>query len=80
LPGRTHYLHLQDAGSSQWRNYLAFRDLLRTDQVKRDEYAALKMDLARRFPSDRRSYLAGKSAFIEPALSCRLRERVDRVE
>jgi len=67
--GRTHYLHLHDAGSDQWRRYLAFRDKLRTDQRTRDDYAALKRDLAERFPSDRRSYLAGKAAFIRETLA-----------
>lgn len=66
---RTHYLHVQDAGSDQWRNYLAFRDALRSDPAKRDAYAALKRDLARRFPLDRRSYLAGKAAFIQETLA-----------
>jgi len=67
--GRTHYLHLQDAGSDQWRSYLAFRDALRKDHVRRDAYAALKKDLARRFPADRQSYLAGKAAFIRETLA-----------
>jgi GrpB-like predicted nucleotidyltransferase (UPF0157 family) len=66
---RSHYLHVQEAGSTQWRRYLAFRDMLRNDPVKRDDYAALKQDLARRFPTDRRAYLAGKAAFIADALS-----------
>lgn len=69
--GRTHYLHVHDAGSDEWRNYLAFRDELRRDRARRDEYAALKKDLARRFPSDRRSYLAGKAAFIQETLAGR---------
>ena len=66
---RTHYLHLQEAGSTQWRHYLAFRDMLRNDPVKRDEYAALKRDLALRFPNVRRSYLVGKATFIREALA-----------
>src|SRR2546428_7418941 len=65
--GRTHYLHLQDAGSDQWRSYLAFRDALRKDHVRRGAYAALKKDLARRFPAHRPSDLAGKAPFNSEA-------------
>src|SRR2546425_7339563 len=62
--GRTHYLHLHEAGSDQWRSYLAFRDTLRRGHGRRGAHAALQKDLARRFPSDRRSYLAAKATFI----------------
>ncbi|TME93744.1 MAG: GrpB family protein [Chloroflexi bacterium] len=60
---------MHEVGSAQWRSYLAFRDALRKDHVRRDAYAALKKDLARRFPSDRRSYLAAKATFIRETLA-----------
>ncbi len=66
---RTHYLHLVQVGSDQWHRYLAFRDALRGDPGRREEYAKLKRTLAMRVGNDREAYLAGKAAFIETAVS-----------
>lgn len=61
---RTHFLHLVVADTGQWDRWLRFRDALRADEATRDAYAALKKDLAARFPLDRPSYLNGKAEFI----------------
>jgi len=62
---RTHYLHITELNSSEWRNSLAFRDYLRMhpDEVKR--YEELKQKLAEQYPNDRGSYSAGKKAYFE---------------
>lgn len=65
---RTHYLHLVGFDSVQWRNYIRFREALRADENLREAYAALKLELARRYPDDRLSYLEGKGDFIEGVL------------
>jgi GrpB-like predicted nucleotidyltransferase (UPF0157 family) len=44
---------------------LRFRDSLRADAKLRDAYAALKRELAARYPTDRPRYTAEKTAFIE---------------
>lgn len=61
---RAYHLHLVSEGGPVWREQLAFRDALRRDPALRDAYAALKLDLARRFPRDRESYIDGKGAFV----------------
>jgi GrpB-like predicted nucleotidyltransferase (UPF0157 family) len=66
---RTLYLHLVGAGSDLWRRYLAFRDALRGDPIRRDRYSALKKDLASRFPLDRSAYQSGKQQFIEETIA-----------
>jgi GrpB-like predicted nucleotidyltransferase (UPF0157 family) len=66
---RTHYLHLVAADSDQWIRYLAFRDALRRDSTRRDQYEALKKRLATRFPLDRVSYTRAKNEFIEETLA-----------
>lgn len=66
---RTHLLHLVEASDGQWERWLAFRDALRGDPVLRAAYAALKADLAKRFPDDRASYAAGKRRFIDEAVA-----------
>jgi GrpB-like predicted nucleotidyltransferase (UPF0157 family) len=65
---RVVHLHLVCRDDDQWRNYLAFRDLLRGDPEIRAGYARLKRELAARFPNDRRNYTAGKEAFVRSAL------------
>lgn len=58
-------LHVVAHDGRRWREWVGFRDRLRADEQARDEYAALKADLARRFPDDRQAYIAAKSAFVE---------------
>ena len=61
---RAYHLHLAEREGSFWQDQLVFRDALRANPELRDEYAALKMDLARRFPRERETYTEGKSAFV----------------
>ena len=51
--------------SSQWDDYVVFRDVLRADAALREEYAALKAQLRDRFAADRKAYTSGKHEFIE---------------
>jgi GrpB-like predicted nucleotidyltransferase (UPF0157 family) len=62
------HLHVVEWGSTQWRNYLRFRDLLRQSPEIRQSYAQLKRDLASTWPGDRESYTAGKADFIRQVL------------
>jgi GrpB-like predicted nucleotidyltransferase (UPF0157 family) len=60
---RLHHVHLTDDPALLER-HLAFRDALRADTALRDEYAALKRDLAVRFRADREGYSEAKTAFV----------------
>ncbi|MFN3810908.1 MAG: GrpB family protein [Roseateles asaccharophilus] len=66
---RTHHLHLVPYGSELWLDRLAFRDALRKNQALADEYASLKLRLARQFPDDREAYTQGKTPFVHRVLS-----------
>jgi GrpB-like predicted nucleotidyltransferase (UPF0157 family) len=66
---RTHHLHLIPFESPLWMDRLSFRDRLRQSEALRTEYAALKLDLARRFEHDREAYTEGKSPFIARVLA-----------
>jgi 16S rRNA processing protein RimM len=57
-------LHVCEAGSEWERRHPAFRDRLRSDPAARDEYAALKRELALKFGNDVESYADAKSEFI----------------
>lgn len=50
------------------KDSLKFRDILRSDLQIRDEYCKLKRLLANKYPNDRESYTADKSAFIKQVL------------
>ena len=62
---RSHHLHLVECGGCHWQRYLGFRDALRADAKLRDAYAALKTELAARYPHDREAYIDGKSTFVD---------------
>lgn len=62
------HLHVVAIDSEQWNNYLKLRQLLRSDENARAKYAALKHELAHKFPQDRKAYTDGKAAFIRDLL------------
>ena len=68
---RSYHLHLTAIDSPFWRDHLTFRNRLRTDQGLRDAYAALKHDLAARFPRDREAYIEGKGPFVTHVVAAR---------
>ncbi len=62
---RTHQIHLFQA--DDWHSlhrHLAFRDYMRSHPAQREEYAALKKELARRFPYDIDGYCDGKEEYV----------------
>lgn len=63
-PHRTHHLHIH-ADRTEVDRHLAFRDALRRDTALRDQYAALKRGLAKRFRHDRDAYSNAKTAFVD---------------
>jgi GrpB-like predicted nucleotidyltransferase (UPF0157 family) len=65
---RAYHIHLAAVGSTFWHDHLTFRDRLRADDSLRDAYAALKRDLAARFPRDRESYIEAKTSFVKAVL------------
>ena len=66
---RTHHVHMAVQDGAFWREHLAFRDALRAEPARRDAYAALKRELARRFPHDRERYTDGKTAFVREVVA-----------
>lgn len=64
-------IHVCDIDGDWERDHLRFRDHLRSHNQDREAYAALKRQLARRFPQDRLAYTEGKSEFIAEVLSRR---------
>jgi len=73
LPGRlfftkgspvTHHVHAVERGSEHWRVWRRFRDYLRSHVDECARYAAVKLDLAERYASDRDAYTQSKSEYI----------------
>ena len=63
---RTPKIHLSCFPIGHWQIHhnLTFRDTLRKSDELRDEYVALKSQLAKEFPNDINGYSSGKTAFI----------------
>jgi GrpB-like predicted nucleotidyltransferase (UPF0157 family) len=65
---RAYHVHLAEKDSPLWRDYLVFRDYLRTHSEAARQFADLKRTLAARFPRDREAYINGKSARVREIL------------
>lgn len=65
---RTHHIHVEEYGKSNWINHIFFRNKLLESSKLRDEYAALKIDLAEKYPNDRDRYTLEKADFIQKVL------------
>ena len=59
------HLHMVKFGGKSWKDYLLFRDYLRTHKKVAVEYAKLKAELAKKFSDNRKSYTSGKDKFIQ---------------
>jgi dephospho-CoA kinase len=67
-PGLAANVHVRVAGSAGARCAVALRDLLRADAQVREDYAAVKRDLAARHPEDVDAYAEDKTSFLVPLL------------
>lgn len=60
----TQHVHVAVLGSLEWRNYIEFRDRLKTSADCRRRYETLKKRLAGIHGRDRRSYTDAKASFV----------------
>ena len=74
---RTHHLHVVERESAGWRDWLLFRDYLRTHVDDAARYARLKTELAAADQIDRARYRSGKAPLISELME---RARAWRVE
>ena len=65
----THHLHFVEHGSEAWEQPLRFRDALRADTSKVQEYKLLKRQLAALHGTDLDGYSDGKGLFVQSVLS-----------
>lgn len=61
--GRTHHLHVRTPEDA--RVALLFCECLRQHPEEAERYAALKRDLAARYPTDRDAYTEGKARYVD---------------
>ena len=69
----THHLHIFATGDKGLTRHRAFRDYLRAHPVEAADYGALKIELARRFPTDINAYMDGKQELIQNIEGCALK-------
>ncbi len=65
----THHVHIVEKNTEVWDNYLKFRDSLNANLTLRKQYEKIKLELAQKFPGDRKSYSGGKHDFIQRVLN-----------
>ncbi|HMI61802.1 MAG TPA: non-canonical purine NTP pyrophosphatase [Puia sp.] len=70
---RAVHLHFMLTGSKKWQEQLSFRNSLTQNPLLKEQYAKLKMELAKQHGNDREAYTEAKSGFIVRALAPRIR-------
>ncbi len=65
---RTHHLHLVPFKSELWQERIKFRDCLRTNPELANEYAKLKLALAKEHKNNRELYTINKWPFIKKVI------------
>ena len=65
---QTHFIHVVKTGSTEWRDYVNFRDYLIANPEAAKEYEALKESLVSITDIDREKYTASKHEFISQTL------------
>ncbi len=62
------HLHMVKFDSKAWKDYLLFRDYLRTHKKVAAKYTKLKLELAKKFSGNRKLYTTSKDNFIQKIL------------
>lgn len=66
---RTHHIHFVPYDSEAWRNYIFFRDYLRSHPERAKAYDELKLKLASMYSGNRKTYTSSKSSFIKDTIA-----------
>ncbi len=62
---RTHHIHAFAIGNEEIARHVRFRDYLRANKAKANEYESLKLSLAKKFKHDPEKYWEGKNDLIK---------------
>ncbi|MGG2185758.1 GNAT family N-acetyltransferase [Bacillus altitudinis] len=62
---RTHHVHVYERNHPDVKRHLLFRDYLRVHPERAEAYASVKEQLAKQYPEDIQSYMAGKNEIIK---------------
>lgn len=60
----THHIYVCPQYSEELRKHIAFRDYLRLNKVAREKYSEIKLEAAKRYPTNIQDYIEFKSPFI----------------
>jgi len=65
---RTHQIHMYQAGNQHLIDQLKFRDYLRNNNIAKNEYESLKIELSKINKQDKHKYAEEKTSFIRTIL------------
>ena len=71
-----HHLYVCPSDSDEYKRHIVFRDWLRTHNGDLDIYSKIKEEMAKKYPQDIDSYMAGKAPVIEMIYK-KIQERKD---
>lgn len=62
---RTHFIHVMEIDGKRYKDTILFRNYLREHKEMLEEYEKLKIELANKYPNDRKLYTQSKNDFIQ---------------
>lgn len=65
---RTHFIHVMELNGDRYVETIVFRDHMRNNKDDVKAYEDLKLDLAQKYPEERKKYTAEKNEFIKNIL------------
>ena len=65
---RTHHIHVEEYGKQNWINHVEFRNKLLSSTHLKKEYETLKIELSKKYATNREKYTSEKSEFIQKVL------------
>lgn len=65
---RTHLIHVEVLGSTNWDNHIIFRDYLLAHPDVAKEYEQIKLKFQQEFANDRKGYVNAKIEFVQSVI------------
>lgn len=66
---RTHFIHVMEIDGNRFKDSILFRDYLNNNKKALKEYELLKLELAKKYPNNRKEYTKSKNDFISKVIT-----------
>ena len=71
---RMNFIHIMAIDSDKYKDTIIFRDYMRDNKEAREEYEKLKIELAMKYPNERKKYTSSKDEYIKKIIKIAKKE------